>query len=113
MLDAKLQIKPGKTVAVVDAPFEVPLSAARADEGSADAVLVFVHRQAELEARAGLLRAVAGRGGLAWVAYPKARALGADLNRDTIHAWSEANGLTTVRQIAVDETWSAMRLKKA
>lgn len=113
MLDAKLQIKPGKSVAVLDAPFEVPLEAAPADVQTADAVIAFVRNQAELDGRAGLFREVVGRGGMAWVAYPKAKALGTDLNRDTIHAWGKTEGLETVRQIAIDETWSGMRLKAA
>ena len=111
MLDAKLQIKTGKTVAVLDAPFEPPLDAVRAEAERADTVVVFVRDQASLDARLGLLQKAAGRGALTWVAYPKARALGTDLNRDTIHAWTEGKGLDTVRQIALDETWSAMRLK--
>jgi hypothetical protein len=37
-----------------------------------------------LQARFPLLAEMAGRGGLAWVAYPKARQLGTDLNRDLI-----------------------------
>lgn len=110
-MDAKLQIKPGRTVAVLDAPHDLVLEATFADVDVADAVVVFVKARRELETHAPLLRGVAGRGGLAWVAYPKARQLGTDLNRDTIHAWSEGERLTTVRQIAIDETWSAMRLK--
>ncbi len=113
MLDAKLQIKSGKTVALVDAPFEPPIEAPRAEPDAADAVLVFAKDQAALDARADLLREAARRGALAWAAYPKAKALGTDINRDTIHAWSATKGLDTVRQIAVDETWSAMRFKAA
>ena len=111
MLDAKLQIRPGETVALVDTPFAPSLEAARAESESASAVLVFVRDRIALDARGGLLREVAERGGLAWVAYPKGRALGTDLDRDAIHAWAEGRGLKTVRQVAVDGTWSAMRLK--
>jgi hypothetical protein len=35
-----------------------------------------------------MLARVAARGGVAWLAYPKARQLGTDLNRDVIRAWS-------------------------
>lgn len=111
MLDGKLQIKPGKTVALVDAPFEPEIEAARAEPATADAVLVFVKDQAALDARVGALQEAARRGALVWVAYPKARQLGTDLNRDIIHEWSPGHGLDAVRQIALDDVWSAMRLK--
>ena len=48
-----------------------------------------------------------------WVAYPKlSSGLAADLSREVIHAVASKHGLDTVSQIAIDEDWSAMRLKR-
>jgi hypothetical protein len=48
-----------------------------------------------------------------WVAYPKPSSeIAADLNRDVIHALARQHGLDTVSQIAIDEDWSALRLKR-
>jgi hypothetical protein len=38
--------------------------------------------------------------------------LAADLSRDVIRALAPGHGLDTVSQIAIDEDWSALRLKR-
>jgi hypothetical protein len=48
---------------------------------------------------------------LTWVAYPKAGQLGTDLNRDSLAALLNASGIEPVRQIAVDDVWSALRFR--
>jgi hypothetical protein len=114
-LAAKLQLKAGQTVAVADAPVdfegddlsEHPEAAA----ARADLVLVFAPNEERLTAKAKELVASARRGALTWVAYPKAGKLGTDLNRDTLRESVAEHGLDTVRQIALDDTWSALRLK--
>ncbi len=110
-LDAKLQLKPGKTIAVVGSGPALDTGAEAADPQVADAVLAFAKDRAELTSRLGVLAAAAGRGGMAWVAYPKARQLGTDLNRDVIRDIVPSAGLDPVRQISLDEVWSALRLK--
>jgi len=52
-----------------------------------------------------------GRGGTAWLAYPKARQLGTDLDRDIIRELVPEAGLDPVRQVSLDDTWSALRLR--
>jgi hypothetical protein len=48
-----------------------------------------------------------------WVAYPKLSSkLAGDLSRDVIHTLAPKHGLDTVSQIAIDEDWSALRLKR-
>jgi hypothetical protein len=108
---AKLQLKPGMTIAVVGPPdgFDVPLPVA--DVATADAVLAFSSNRATLEDVVAMLEESAGAGRLTWIAYPKAGKLGTDLNRDSLRESVLPHGLDTVRQIAVDDTWSAMRLK--
>ncbi|PKW05074.1 hypothetical protein SAMN05428944_0142 [Streptomyces sp. 1222.5] len=115
---SKLQIKPGQSVAVLGKPDDVPLEVeaaggvAAGDAASADAVLVFVTASGDLlgaDARAVL--DAARRDVLAWVAYPKGGKLGTDLNRDILAAALSAHGVRPVRQIAIDDTWSALRFR--
>lgn len=110
-LDAKLQIRPGQKIALVGAGPDLAIAAERADTAAADAVLVFATNQAELTPHMAVLAEVAGRGATAWLAYPKARQLGTDLNRDIIRQLVPAAGLDPVRQVSIDDTWSALRLK--
>jgi hypothetical protein len=48
---------------------------------------------------------------LAWVGHPKAGGLGTDLNRNRVVELLRAKGIQPVRQIAIDETWSALRFR--
>jgi Protein of unknown function (DUF3052) len=51
-------------------------------------------------------------GGALWVAYVKGTsALKTDINRDSIREYVATIGLDTVAQIAIDNDWSALRLK--
>jgi hypothetical protein len=54
---------------------------------------------------------VAKLDGLAWIAYPKAGKLGTDLNRDILWKHMLEKGIEAVRQVSVDETWSAIRFR--
>jgi hypothetical protein len=105
----KLQVKPGRSIAVVGG---VPEGSddwdLTTDLDTADAVLVYVSNAAELSAAMAQLQSVAGRGALCWVAYPKGGQLGTDLNRDRIR--ESLVGLDTVRQVSIDDVWSALRL---
>jgi len=120
-LAKKLQIKPGHRVAVVNVPdgymsLIEPLPdgatlvpAAEAD-GACDAVLLFARSVADLEAHAPLALSAVRYDGLLWGAYPKKTAdVKTDINRD--HGWDAFNkaGIRPVTQIAIDETWSALR----
>ena len=111
MLDGKLQLKNGQTIAVINEPFEWEVAAARASTDAADAVLVFVKNRAELEQRIAVLQDAAARGALAWLAYPKAKQLHTDLNRDIIRDLAQDRGLDPVRQVSIDEVWSGLRVK--
>jgi hypothetical protein len=114
-LAAKLQLKPGMNVATVRAPEEIAteLSAERGavDPGSADAVLVFAGSRDQLLAEAEPLVEAAHRDALAWLAYPKGGQLGTDLNRDSVAGLLSARGIRPVRQVAIDEIWSALRFR--
>jgi hypothetical protein len=117
-LAGKLQLKPGQSVAVVNQP-----EGARLDLGSdhpvggdshqADAIIVFSANRADLERLTDRYVAAARRDALTWVAYPKAGQLGTDLNRDVLAELVKAQGVQPVRQVALDDVWSALRLRPA
>jgi hypothetical protein len=89
------------------------LAAPQAAPDAANAILVFAKNRAELVQRIDLLREAAQRGALTWLAYPKARQLETDLNRDIIRDLALDRGLDLVRQVSIDDIWSALRLKPA
>ena len=117
-MGAKLQLKPGQTVAVLARPVEVEVELPEGvtsvpSPGSADAVVVFVRNERELAKRAGPVLGAARADRLAWIAYPKAGQLGTDLNRERLAALMSEQGVQPVRQVAIDETWSALRFRPA
>ena len=115
---SKLQIKPGQSASVIGKPDAVVLDlgagiASADDPLAADALVVFCNDRAELEQRKDPLLAAASRDALTWVAYPKAGQLGTDLNRDSVASLVSADGVRPVRQVSIDEVWSALRLRPA
>ncbi len=110
----KLQIRPGQRVAVRRLPPEVDLGVASTSEDveAAEAAIVFVTTAADLSSPdAEVVLAAAHRGVLAWVAYPKAGQRGTDLNRDSLAALLSSRHLRPVRQVAIDDVWSALRFR--
>jgi hypothetical protein len=75
-----------------------------------DIVLLFVTRQADLEAKfASVARHLDPAGGL-WVAWPKkASGVASDVTEDTVRAVALAAGLVDNKVCAIDETWSGLR----
>jgi hypothetical protein len=119
---AKLQVRPGQSVAVVGLPDGVDLGLSTGDAGAAtaapapdeaDVVMVFTTDSAMLRERADVAVAAALRDALCWVAYPKAGQLGTDLNRDRLAAALSDHGIRPVRQVSVDGVWSALRFRPA
>jgi hypothetical protein len=111
-LAKNLNLKAGMQVRVVGKPAGVDLDdIATAASPDADAVLVFVTTLAEVDATCAPALEVARQDGLAWIAYPKARQLGTDLNRDVLWQHLLPQGVQGVRQISIDATWSAMRFR--
>jgi hypothetical protein len=115
---AKLQIKPGQRIATVAAPEDVaPIAgdgtSAADTPATADVVVAFVRSRAELTTVAAPAIEAARADKLAWIAYPKAGRLGTDLNRDILAASLTGQGVQPVRQVALDEVWSALRFRPA
>jgi hypothetical protein len=113
---AKLQLKAGQRVVVEGRPPGVDLDLEQAqlhtDAGSADAVIVFAKTAAEVREHADNVVQAAKRDALAWVAYPKAGQLGTDLNRDSLARLMREYGVQPVRQVAIDDVWSALRFRR-
>ena len=108
----KLQLKEGARVDVVNLPSDVELDVeAAASPDASDAVLVFVRNQAELEKHAEPALEAARADRLSWIAYPKAGKLDTDLNRDILWKLLDGRGVRPVRQIAIDDVWSALRFR--
>jgi hypothetical protein len=79
----------------------------------ADVVLLFVPDRAGFDRQLPTVLKKASKTAILWVAYPKLTSpLAADLNRDVIHGLAPNHGLDTVSQIAIDDDWSALRLKR-
>jgi hypothetical protein len=113
----RLQVKGERRLAVIGAPAgldkAIGVKKARADAAKADVVLLFVPNRAELDAQLPMVLKKALPTAILWLAYPKLTSnLAADLSRDVIHALAPKYGLDTVSQIAIDDDWSALRLKR-
>ncbi len=119
-ISAKLQLKPGQRLATVTDADTGPVPAitgpaveAAESPAAADAVIAFVRTRAALDTVAVPAIEAARQDRLAWIAYPKARQLGTDLNRDSLAATLAAQGVQPVRQVSIDGTWSALRFRPA
>lgn len=77
--------------------------------------LVFVTKQKEVDAVARTIIRKATGDAIVWFAYPKgtSKKYKCDFNRDTGWAALGAAGFESVRMVAIDEDWSAMRFRRA
>jgi hypothetical protein len=119
-LAQKLQIKSGKLI-VINAPkgYAEQLAKELKDltistraAGQAEAVLLFVNSLAETEKLTPKAGKLVKPGGMLWIAYAKGTSkVKTDVNRDKLWPVVESLGWRPVRQIALDEVWSALRFK--
>ena len=110
----RLQVKGDRRLAVVGATADLDgaIGASRADIAVADVVLLFAPDRARLDAGLPAVLKTMSQAAILWVAYPKlTSSLAGDLNRDVIRTLAPDHGLDTVAQIAIDDDWSALRLK--
>lgn len=116
-LAERLQVKRDRTVAVAGAPAGLRalagLDERRAQIGKADVLLLFAGTRAELEKQLKRALETARHDAIVWAAYPKLSSSRAkDLSRDVVREIAQRLELDTVSQIAVDDDWSALRLKR-
>jgi len=113
-LAEKLQIKPGQSLVTLNPPAGVtlPANAAGGQHDTAAAVIGFVIHRDDL-GQLGPVIDAARADRLAWIGYPKAGKLGTDLNRDRLAEALAGEGIQPVRQVSIDDTWSALRFRPA
>jgi hypothetical protein len=76
--------------------------------------LAFAMQQAELDRLSKILTADSEDDVLLWFAYPKgtSKRYSCEFNRDTGWHIIRAAGFDSVRQVAIDEDWSALRFRR-
>jgi hypothetical protein len=76
--------------------------------------LAFVTRQSEVDALVQQVAARAKGDATVWFAYPKgtSKKYKCDFNRDTGWTALKAAGFDTVRAVAIDEDWTALRFRR-
>jgi hypothetical protein len=113
----KLQLKPGLSGAVINAPdgyLERIGPLANKLRPNLDFVQLFVRDKAQLERLAPAVVESVKPDGLLWIAYLKGgKKAGTDLNRDLLWAAMSPLGVAGVTLIALDDAWSAMRFRPA
>jgi len=122
-LSQKLQLKSGQRLHILNPP---PGYAARLAEdmpeiaiveggsGTTDAVLLFVNSLEEALRLAPVAIGAIQTTGLLWMAYPKGSSkVKTDVNRDRLWEAIKPLGWLAIRQVALDDTWSAMRFRPA
>lgn len=118
----KLNLGPAQVVHVLDAPtsFERELAGLqgvevqRAVTGEVAFGMAFVKTLAEVEEATSQLTRTAQADAVLWMVYPKgsSKVYRCEFNRDTGWASLGEAGYEPVRQVAVDEDWSALRFRK-
>ena len=120
-LPRKLGIKPGHRVLLLRAPEgfepevlgELPdgVNVARTARGTADVIVAFFDRRAELERRMPALRERMEPAAGLWIAWPKrSSGVATDLTEDVVRELALANRLVDNKVAAIDATWSGLRL---
>ena len=111
----KMKAKPPCTARVFYAPPGYPEwdELGWPDAGQADFVHLFVENREQFPARFSTALEAYKDDGLFWVSYPKSRGkLKFDINRDSLWQLLLAEGFHPVSQVALDEEWSAVRVKR-
>ena len=123
-LFTKLNLGAHRSVLVLNAPasFEPQLAALQgvslyraAPEAAVPFAMAFAQTLAERDALSAQLARATQGDAVVWLAYPKAssKQLGSEFTRDSGWAVLGAAGFEPVRQVAVDEDWSALRFRRA
>ena len=117
----KLLIKPGHRATLLNAPEGYPaalgalpagVEISDAPNGTFDAVLFFVGDKAQLHREIAAAIAATAPGGLLWIVYAKQTSkVKSDINRDIIWSETQETGWRPVTQVALDDTWSALRFR--
>lgn len=121
----KLNLKTQRSILIVNAPpeFEPAIAALDGvaivrelrDGATFEFALAFASVQSEVDRLSPLLvSGLEGHDPLLWLAYPKgsSKRYRCDFNRDTGWGVLRDLGFDTVRQVAIDADWSALRFRR-
>jgi hypothetical protein len=98
----------------VDLLGELPEGAriVRRPTGALDIIQVFLDNRQEMEERLPEVKEHMGPRTILWATYHKGTSpVPTDINRDIIWSYARTIGMDAVAQVAVDDDWSAIRLK--
>ncbi|MDQ6743538.1 MAG: hypothetical protein M3Z97_11625 [Candidatus Dormibacteraeota bacterium] len=122
-LARKLQIRSGARALVINppegyldllSPLPAGASVAASGEGPFEVVQLFARTRRDLDAGIAQAISTAGPDGILWLSYPKlASSSASDLSRQAVWDALAGTGWEPVTQVAVDETWSALRIRPA
>lgn len=120
----KLNLTDQKAICVLDAPDSfrrelatlkgVKVAESLSAAGELVFALAFVTRKAEVDKAAKALAKKVQGDAIVWFAYPKgtSKKYRCDFNRDSGWDVLKKSGFDTVRQVAIDEDWSALRFRR-
>ncbi|MCL2397975.1 MAG: hypothetical protein FWC93_07925 [Defluviitaleaceae bacterium] len=107
----KMRVKDGMTMKALYSPPDYP-KYNNAQDDKYDFVHLFVTSQKEFAERFATAADIVNTAGLFWLSYPKSAGKQKyDINRDSLWDLVLARGWHPVGQVALDDTWSAVRLK--
>jgi hypothetical protein len=120
----KFNLGEHREIVVLNAPdsFEVELKQLRGIKVARDPAkpkaigfgLAFAITQAQLDRAAKILAAASVGDAVIWFAYPKgtSKRYSCEFNRDSGWSVIRAAGFESVRMVAIDEDWSALRFRR-
>ena len=121
----KLNYKGQKLVHIINAPDsfrvhsdsisgEAAIKTKVGEKDQLEFVMLFATRQADLDIHAAHISPKLAGDAILWVCYPKgtSKKYTCDFNRDTGWQLLGRYDLEPVRQVAIDEDWSALRFRK-
>jgi hypothetical protein len=91
---------------------ELPKGTSLGQDEKPNCLLLFVTNSAEFHTLIPGALARLKHDALCWIAYPKKTGkIKSDLSRDSLWELMKGSGLRPVTQIAIDDTWSALRFR--
>lgn len=117
----KLRLNPAAALLIVNAPADylslfnnIMFDNAPKPEKEYDFVQVFASEQQELERLCAQVKNAGKYDCLFWACYPKGTGkIKSNIKRETVWVALEMAGLQAVTQVAIDDTWSALRGRPA
>jgi hypothetical protein len=122
-IQKKIRLLPGVSALVINAPLEYvelmspanfDIQVEKSKRGKYNFVQVFGSKKSILEQLVWDLSHAGKYDCLFWICYPKGGGkIKSDINRNIVWKIAEGIGMKCVSQIAIDDTWSALRCRPA